>query len=251
MALSWIPAMTGSRNPSITIASVEWLRSHGGNPIVTQIENWYYTLNEPEKGGPALTSLPQVGDGAAGSGEEEGGGGGRGKPAYYEPANVNPLIHPALHGEGIWQKAGGEVGSRPPVLLTTFRSDPEYPQFVAGVAWIDKKRAELAYVPGLAEPLEPIEDRGSGEVPPNVAVTARDAEDGPPGLGPQDQGEEVGADRTDQDHRGHRDQSRQQLVPAGQEQVGDQCQGARRHQGRHQLGDRRRHPFEMSKRARR
>ncbi|HEY2055417.1 MAG TPA: hypothetical protein VGH14_15910, partial [Solirubrobacterales bacterium] len=36
-AISWLPAVTGSRNLGITIASVEWLRSHGGNPIVTQI----------------------------------------------------------------------------------------------------------------------------------------------------------------------------------------------------------------------
>ncbi|MBS1860489.1 MAG: phosphodiester glycosidase family protein [Actinobacteria bacterium] len=166
-ALSWIPAVTGSRNLGITVASVEWLRSHGGNPIASQIENWYYELNEPEKGGPALTSLPQVGDGAAGSSEEEGEEGEE-KLAYYEPPNVNPLIHPVLHGEGVWQKAGAKVGVKPPVLLTTFRSDPEYPQFVAGVAWMDKERTELAYVPGLAEPPEPLEDRGTGEVPPNM-----------------------------------------------------------------------------------
>ncbi|HKZ13472.1 MAG TPA: phosphodiester glycosidase family protein [Solirubrobacterales bacterium] len=163
-AVSWIPAVTGSRNLSISIASVEWLRSHGGNPIVTQIENWYYTLNEPEKGGPALTSLPQVGVGAAAGAEggEEGGA----EKAVYRPPDVKPLIHPVLKGEGVWEKAGAKVGPEPPVLLTTFRSDPEYPQFVAGVAWLDSARTEVAYVPGLAEPPEPLEDRGNGEVPP-------------------------------------------------------------------------------------
>jgi hypothetical protein len=162
-ALSWVPAVTGSRNLGITIASVEWLRSHGGNPIVTQIENWYYELNAPEKGGPALTSLPRVGIGAA-----EGGEAGGAEQAVYRPPDVRPLIHPALKGEGVWEKAGAKVGPQPPVLLTTFRSDPEYPQFVAGVAWIDQARTELAYVPGLAEPPEPLEDRGSGEVPPGM-----------------------------------------------------------------------------------
>jgi hypothetical protein len=168
-AISWLPAVTGSRNLGISIASVEWLRSHGGNPIVTQIENWYYTLNEPEKGGPTLTSLPQVGVGAAAGGAaEEGGEAGGGGAAIYRPADVNPLIHPALKGEGVWQKAGAKVGPQPPALLTTFRSDPEYPQFVAGVAWLDSSRTELAYVPGTVEPPEPLEDRGSGEVPPNL-----------------------------------------------------------------------------------
>ncbi len=159
--------MSGSRNLSISIASVEWLRSHGGNPIATQIENWYYQLNEPEKGGPTLTSLPQVGDGAAARVEGEGGEG-TGEAAPYSPPDVNPLIHPKLPGEGVWQKAGAKVGPEPPVLLTTFRSDPEYPQFVAGVAWMSAPRTELVYTPGTAEPPEPLEDRGSGEVPPGM-----------------------------------------------------------------------------------
>lgn len=163
-AVSWIPAVTRQRNIPITIASVEWLHSHGGNAIVTQIENWYYTLNEPEKGGPTLTSLPQVGVGAASAGGEET----EGEPAHYRPPEVNPLIHPVLKGEGVWEKAGARVGPQPPALLTTFRSDPEYPQFVAGVAWLDSSRTELAYVPGLAEPPEPLEERGSGEVPANL-----------------------------------------------------------------------------------
>jgi hypothetical protein len=158
-SLSWIPAISGSRNLGIGVASAEWLRSHGGNPIVSEIENWYYTLNEPEKGGPALTSLPQVGVATAAT-DGKGSGG-----TAYLPPDVNPLIHPVLPGEGVWKKAGAGVGRRPPVLLTTFRSDPEYPQFIAGVAWIDASRTELDYVPGLAEPPEPLADRGSGEVP--------------------------------------------------------------------------------------
>jgi Phosphodiester glycosidase len=162
-ALSWLPAVTGSRNIGISIASVEWMRSHGGNPIVSEIENFYYTLSEPEKGGPALTSLPQVGVTAAGG---EGGTEGESpEKTAYAPPDVNPLIHPVLPGEGIWQKAGAGVGVVPPLLLTTFRSDPEYPQFVAGVAWLNSNRTELAYMPGLAEPPEPLADRGSGEVP--------------------------------------------------------------------------------------
>ncbi len=166
-ALSWLPAVTGSQNLGLSIASVEWLRSHGGNPIVNEIENWYYEANAPEKGGPALTALPQVGAGADEGGEGEGGSG-EGQKVAYRPADVKPLIRPALPGEGVWQKAGAGVGSRPPLLLTTFRSDPEYPQFVAGVAWIDAARTELEYVPGTAEPPEPLANRGSGEVPPSL-----------------------------------------------------------------------------------
>jgi hypothetical protein len=151
--------MSQARNLGLGVSSVEWLRQHGGNALVSEIENEYYTLTAPEKGGPALRSLPQVGVAAAG-------GSGQGEvEAGYRPPNVVPLIHPALPGEGVWRKAAANAGPRPPVLLTSFRSDPEYTQFVAGVAWIDSSRTRLAYVPGLAEPPPPLAHRGSGEVP--------------------------------------------------------------------------------------
>jgi hypothetical protein len=83
----------------------------------------------------------------------------------YRPPRITPIIHPALPGEGVWRPAASGGGLRPPVLLTTFRSDPEYPQFVAGVAWIDAARTHLSYVPGLAEPPPPLAHRGPSEVP--------------------------------------------------------------------------------------
>ena len=53
--------MNRPRNIGLGVASVEWLRANGGNPLVSEVENEYYTLTAPAKGGPALTSLPQVG----------------------------------------------------------------------------------------------------------------------------------------------------------------------------------------------
>jgi hypothetical protein len=149
--------MSEPHNVGLGVASVEWMRGHGGNGIVSQIENWYYTLTAPSKGGPPLRSLPAVGV-AAGTGLE-------GASQPYRPPPIKPLIHPALPGEGVWRPAAAHAGPQPPVLLTTFRSDPEYPQFVAGVAWIDSHRTHLAYLPGLAEPPE-ISNRGPAEVPP-------------------------------------------------------------------------------------
>jgi hypothetical protein len=155
-AVSYSGYMETPHNVGFGIVSVEWMRSHGGNGIVSQIENWYYTLTAPSKGGPPLRSLPQVG---------VAGGSGQGAPAgSYRPPRIKPLIHPALPGEGVWHAAAAHAGAAPPVLLTTFRSDPEYPQFVAGVAWIDSTRTHLAYVPGLAEPPS-ISHRGPAEVP--------------------------------------------------------------------------------------
>ena len=156
--VSYVSAMGEKHNVGLGVSSVEWMRQHGGNSLVSQIENWYYTLTAPEKGGPPLRSLPQVGLGAAGEEGQE-------QSASYQPPNLKPLIRPALPGEGVWKKAAAHAGPRPPVLLATFRSDPEYPQFVAGVAWIDSSRTQLAYVPGLAEPPPPLSHRGPAEVP--------------------------------------------------------------------------------------
>jgi hypothetical protein len=155
--VSYVSAMGEKHNVGLGVSSVEWLRQNGGNSLVSQIEDSYYTLTAPEKGGPTLSALPQVG--VAGTGE-----GGEAAKAY-RPPDVKPLIHPALPGEGVWKKAAAGAGAQPPVLLATFRSDPEYPQFVAGVAWIDSARTRLAYVPGLAEPPPPLSHRGPSEVP--------------------------------------------------------------------------------------
>lgn len=158
-AISYLSAMSEKHNVGLGVSSVEWLRQNGGNSFVSEVENAYYTLNAPAKGGPPLKSLPHVGVASAQAETSS-------TAASYRPPNVEPLIRPPLPGEGIWKKAGAGAGARPPILLTTFRSDPEYPQFVAGVAWINATRTRLAYVPGLDEPPEPLPNRGPGEVPP-------------------------------------------------------------------------------------
>lgn len=159
VSVSYLNAISQPRNIGLGVASVEWLRANGGNPLVSEIENEYYTLTAPSKGGPALTALPQVGvadPAQAGRAADP-----------YRPPPIRPLIHPALKGEGVWHAAAITAGREPPVLLTTFRSDPEYPQFVAGVAWIDSRRTHLVYMPGLAEPPD-ISHRGPAEVPPRL-----------------------------------------------------------------------------------
>ena len=159
VAVSWVHTVSEPHNVGLGVTSVEWLRSHGANPLVSEVENEYYTLTAPSKGGPPLKSLPQVGVAAAAAGWAQQAAG------PYRPPPIKPLIHPALKGEGVWRAAESHPGPEPPVLLTTFRSDPEYPTFVAGVAWIDSAKTRLAYVPGLAEPPE-ISHRGPAEVPP-------------------------------------------------------------------------------------
>ena len=141
--------------------SVEWLRAHHGNWLVDEVEHYYYTWKAPKKGGPQLTSLPAVGVAVprphriAIS---------RRRPADAWPQRVRPVFAQPLPGEGVWRATGPLVAGRPPVLVTTFRTEVDYPRIVAYVAWFDHTRTALAYYPGRYEPPS-APDRGPMEVP--------------------------------------------------------------------------------------
>jgi hypothetical protein len=84
---------------------------------------------------------------------------------HYEPAPIHPLTK-GLPGEGVWHATFAHGGSRPPVLITSFRPEPHiYPQVVVGVAWIDHTRTSVQLYPGMQEPAVPLPSRGPAEVP--------------------------------------------------------------------------------------
>ena len=126
--------------------SVEWLRAHHGNWIVDEVEHYYYSWKAPDPGGPQLKRLPTVGLGAA-------------TPAHpatrrrtEAPPKITPVFANPLPGEGVWKGTGPVVGGRPPVLVTTFRTEVDYPRIVAYVAWFDHTRTSIAWYPGRYEP---------------------------------------------------------------------------------------------------
>jgi len=158
---SYAQMLAKPSDSSLSIKTVEWLRDNGARSLVTKIENVYYTLSAPTKGGPALRALPgQPGIPAAVAGARA-----RARNRYYRPPNIRPAIRPALPGEGVWHPTLAGAGSRPPVLVTSFRPDPNYPQNVAGVAWIDRARTSVWLYPGVQEPAVSLPDRGPREVP--------------------------------------------------------------------------------------
>jgi hypothetical protein len=160
--------MSQPSNSSFFVNSVEWLRDNGARGIVNKVENIYYSMNAPTKGGKALHKLPHQGgttmfDAAA-------------KTAHhYEPPRIAPTIHPALPGEGVWHSRLAGSGKYPPVLITNYRPEPAYPQLVAGVAWIDHTRTTTWLYPGMQEPAVNLPSRGPEEVPmdlrPRLAAT--------------------------------------------------------------------------------
>jgi len=149
IVISYGTTMSGPSNSSFTIRTFEWLRDHGGAGIATTIEGWYYSMNAPSTGGAALRKLSLRGRAAS----------------QIHPQDITPLISPPLASEGVWVPTETWSGPNAPVQIAQFRSDPSYPQMVAGVAWIDPRRTSIALYPGQSEPSVTIPNRGPEEVP--------------------------------------------------------------------------------------
>jgi hypothetical protein len=156
--------------------SAEWVRTDVplGNWLIDETEHIYYTMNAPKKGGPQLKALPSVGltttttpgKGAGSSSVATTTTADPSSAAHLAawPPRIKPIFTHPLAGEGVWKPTGPPVNGAPPVLVTTFRPDPTYPEIVAYVAWFDHTRTALAYYPGRYEPPSAAE-RGPMMVP--------------------------------------------------------------------------------------
>jgi hypothetical protein len=131
LVVSFWGAVAGPSNVSFGVRAVEWLRDNGAAGAVSEVESIYYSLNAPSTGGPPLKQLPKVGSRA------------RVRFGSYAPPPIFPAITPALPGEGQWHGTGPLVAGGPPVLVTTFRSDPNYPQ-IGRRRRVDRRHADAA-----------------------------------------------------------------------------------------------------------
>jgi hypothetical protein len=159
---SYVTTMLRPSSLPVSVRTIEWVRANHGAGLVNTIERYWYTWHAPKPGGPALKTLPVVGalDRPLVHRAAK-----RHRLIVWRPMRVRPLIRPVLTGEGVWHRVGANVGAAPPVLVTTFRSEPAYPRIVAYVAWIDHTRTQLALYPGRYEPPN-ASPRGPLEVPP-------------------------------------------------------------------------------------
>jgi hypothetical protein len=173
-AISYIVWMLAPTSMTWSERSAEWVRTDVplGNWLIDETEHIYYTMNAPKKGGPQLKRLPSVGLATTSATSSS-------SPVVANPAltrtttvrhvavwprRIKPIFKVPLPGEGVWKPTGPSVNGGAPVLVTTFRPDPSYPQIVAYVAWFDHTRTALAYYPGRYEPPSAAE-RGPMMVP--------------------------------------------------------------------------------------
>src|SRR5436305_3956298 len=105
--VSFAVAMIARSDSSFSIRAVEWMRDNGARGIVNRVENLYYSLTAPAKGGPGLKRLPgQAGVVAAAPAHHS--------VRHYEPPRIKPLVEPGLPGEGEWRSTYARGRSRPP-----------------------------------------------------------------------------------------------------------------------------------------
>ncbi len=154
-AASYAIWMLKPTSMSFTARSVEWVRQDVpfGNTIVDDVEHAYYTANAPKKGGPAPTRLPALGLNQP-----------HGRRTSTWPPRIKPVFAHPLPGEGIWKPTAPPVDGGPPVLVTSFRPETDYPELLAYVAWFDHARTAIGYYPGRYEPPSATE-RGPMMVP--------------------------------------------------------------------------------------
>jgi Phosphodiester glycosidase len=163
---SYTTTMMQPSSLPLGVRSVEWLRVHHGNWLVDEVERAYYGWwKAPKRGGPQLETLPPVGLAPVAVSRHVRRHATLRRPhAAAWPLAVKPVFAQTLPGEGIWRRTGHLVGGRAPVLVTTFRTEPDYPRIVAYLAWFDHTRTALAYYPGRYEPPS-APDRGPMQVP--------------------------------------------------------------------------------------
>ena len=141
---SWTRMAMQPSSLPLGVRTVEWLRMHHLNWLVDNVEHVYYTWKTPAKGGPQLKTLPTVGLHAETKADA--------KADAPWPPRIRPVFSHPLPGEGVWRPSGPPVAGGPPVLVTTFRTERDYPRIVAYVAWFDHKRTAVSYYPGRYEP---------------------------------------------------------------------------------------------------
>ncbi|WP_426565502.1 hypothetical protein ACPPVT_03485 [Angustibacter sp. McL0619] len=153
-AVSYVRALTYPGNASFSVRSVEWVRDHGGSPVVDAVENWYYTRKAPSAAGAPQDSIDL---------------------STPPPAAVHARRHATsslprvqllgstapLAGEGVWTSVGVDHA----MWQTWVRPDPRHLPVVAAAVLVPKGRMALHLAAGTREPVAGAASPARAEVP--------------------------------------------------------------------------------------
>ncbi len=148
-------SLTAPGSATVAERSVEYLRNSGLGSFVDRGEAWWLWSHLPPSSG-HLTALPDAPlAGTAGSGV---------------PADLQPVVAPALAGEGRWTVVDSDHAGVAQVATAVLRPDPNHPTLVVAVAWISQTTSRLQLVAGTREP-------GGGPGAAGATVPAGDRSD--------------------------------------------------------------------------
>jgi hypothetical protein len=145
---SYVTALTAPGSADWQTTSIEWVRDHGGGPLVDTAENWWYAHNRPTGATPAAGTLPTDGGTPAPPSSS-----GAARPAAAQPptlplpAGEQPLAH-----EAEWVP-NPDGGATPALYSAYFRPNAAYPSQIVGVAWMNQDLASTHLFAGTAEPV--------------------------------------------------------------------------------------------------
>ena len=144
---SYTSTMLQPSSLPLGVRSVEWLRDHHGNWLVDEAEQHLLQLEGAEEGRPAAEE-PAHGRRCRRRDRLDHVDRDRRTHALPGRRGSSRSSRTRCRGEGVWKPTGPPVDGRPPVLVTTFRTELDYPRIVAYVAWFDHTRTALALLPG-------------------------------------------------------------------------------------------------------
>ena len=129
---------------SVAVRTVDWVRDHGGGPVVDAAENWWYSHHRDTSTAKVLAGPP-----------------GANAPTALRPLGPRPT---SGDGEGVWEALPTDHDAEQAGYATFIRPDPEHPDVRVGVARFDQRLVRTQLVAGTKEPvLDPAP--GRGEVP--------------------------------------------------------------------------------------
>lgn len=138
----WVSAGTAltdqSLGSSVSVRFAEWLRDHGGGPIVNWAENVWYSHHPPPVGGAPANGLippPTTLSSVPGSGSPSSTT--RPVPAISPlptPPAIVPFVSTPAPGEDQWHVAGRTVDGVPAVYEVFMRPDSVHTSVVTAVA---------------------------------------------------------------------------------------------------------------------
>lgn len=141
--VSYAAALAAPGQATWQVRTVDWLRDHGGAPLINTVENWYYSQHAPSDSPPDSATVPKPRSGARVAVPAAGSG----------PATLPVLPgRPRLAGEAQWTPGRTDTRGVPLVYTSWLRPDPTHASVVAGAAWIRQPGTTAHLVAGTTQP---------------------------------------------------------------------------------------------------